>query len=170
MTLLKALTIVLTFSVLATKSFSQDTKLLDPMPSTKDDFVKSEPAIIGVIEWLENTPLNQEIDKRKSLNAILLAWITNSPIVTIEVNTKITPLSKKNPDLLAVFLGGWTKYALQNSYSKDPVKCNLAGIKSVVNLYKTGVGIKKDKDLQKLVDLDSKNELESWITSQLGQK
>ena len=144
--------------------------LLDPLPTTKEEFIKSESAIIDLVDWLENTPLDQATDKRKKMYAILLAWLTNSPPVTVEVNEKVTPMSKKNPDLLAIFLGGWTKYSLQNSYSKDLVKCNLAGIKSVVKVYKMGVGIKKDKDIEKPVDLDSKNELEAWIVSKLGKK
>lgn len=170
MTIIKTVVFILTFCLLATKSFSQDFSLLDPLPTTKEEFIKSEPAIISLVDWLENTPLDQEPDKRKRMYAILLAWLTNSPTVTVEVNQKVTPMSKKNPDLLAIFLGGWTKYSLQNSYSKDPVKGNLAGIKSVIKVYKMGIGMKKDKDIEKLVDLDSKNELEAWIVSTLEKK
>jgi hypothetical protein len=153
-----------------TKSFSQDSGLLDSLPTTKEGFINSEPALINTIDWLENTPLNQETEKRKLLNATFLSWLTNSPTVTIEVNSKITPLSKKNPDLLIIFMGGWTKYSLQNNYSNDALKCNLAGLRSVIKVYQMGNGIKKDKDIDKLVELDSKNELESWVSTQLEKK
>jgi hypothetical protein len=167
---MKKLFLLLFIALTSAKSFSQDIKLLQPLPTSKEEFVKSEPAVINLVDWMESTPLDQDSDKRKEMNALLLGWLTNSPTVTVEVNEKVTPMSKKNPDLLAVFLGGWTKYSLQNGYSKDVVKCNLAGIKSVIKVYKMGGGIKKDKDIDKLVELDSKNELEPWIIARLGKK
>ncbi len=157
-------------SCLATKSFSQDKPLLDELPTTKDDFVKSEPLVINTVDWLESTPLGQDSQKRQLLSARLLAWLTNSPTVTVEINSKTVTFAKKNPDLLMVFMAGWTRYCLQNGYSKDPVKCNLAGIKSAIKLYQLGSGIKKDKEMEKIIDKDAKNELESWIKSQLEQK
>jgi len=170
MNLNKTFLVLALFLMQKTMSFCQDTGSLTPMPSTKEEFIKSEPAIISVADWLENTPLNLETDKRKYLNTLLLTWLTNSPTITIEIDSKITPLSKKNPDLLPVFMAGWTKYSLQNAYSKDPVKCNLAGIKSVLRVYKMGEGVKKDKDIDKLAELDAKNELESWIAAKLEKK
>jgi acetaldehyde dehydrogenase (acetylating) len=67
-------------------------------------------------------------------------------------------------------MGGWTKYALQNSYSEDEVKCSLAGIKSAIKVYQMGNGLKKDKQMEKIIELDSKNELKNWITEQLKKK
>jgi hypothetical protein len=156
--------------LISRKSFSQENGLLDSLPTTKEGFIKSEPALLNTINWLENTPLDQEPDKRKLLYATFIGWVTNSPTVTIEVNSKISPMSKKNRDFLIIFKGGWVKYSLQNNYSNDALQCNLAGIKSVIKVYQAGNGVKKDKDIEKLVDMDSKNELESWISSQLGSK
>jgi len=169
MTKFKLLATLIAILIVTTNSFSQEKQLLDDLPSTKEDFVKSEPLVINTVDWLESTPINQDNEKRKLLNAKLLAWLINSPTVTIELNST-TPFAKKNPDLLIVFMGGWTKYCLQNSYSKDAVQGNLAGIKSAIKLYQLGKGIKKDKEMEKLIDMDTRNELEGWIKSQLGQK
>jgi hypothetical protein len=154
----------------STQTISQDTGLLDTLPTTKEEFAQSEPTVLHTIDWLENTPLNQEVDKRKLLSARFLAWLTNSPMVTITLDAKVTPFFKKNPDLIMIFMGGWTKYTLQNSYSKDAVKCNLAGVKSAIRFYQMGNGIKKDKEIEKLIEMDSRNELEAWVERQLGQK
>jgi hypothetical protein len=166
---MKVLSILLLAALFSVQSFSQDISLLNPLPTTKEEFVKSEPSVISLVEWLETTPIGQDTEKRKEMNALFLAWLTNSPTVTVQLDAKITPMSKKNPDLLAVFLGGWTKYSLQNGYSKDLVKCNLAGIKSVISLYKLKGDIKKDKEIEKLVELDAKNELEAWLMAKLGK-
>jgi hypothetical protein len=153
----------------ATTSFSQE-NLLDSLPTTKEGFVKSETAVINTIDWLENTPLNQQAGKRKQLYATFMAWLTNSPTVTIDIETKITPFARKNSDLLFMFMGGWTKYSLQNNYSKDAVKCNVAGVKAAIKVYQMGNGIKKDKEMERIIDIDSKNELDAWVASQLEQK
>ena len=166
---MKVLSVLLLATLFSFQSFSQDLGLLNPLPTTKEEFIKSEPAVINLVEWLESTPVGQESEKRKEMNGLLMAWVTNSPTVSVSLDPRVTPMSKKNPDLLAVFLGGWTKYSLQNGYSKDAVKCNLAGIKSVIKLYKLEGGIKKDKEIDKLVELDAKNELEAWIATKLSK-
>jgi len=55
-----------------------------------------------------------------------MAWLTNSPKVTIEMDAKTVTFAKKNPELMMIFMGGWTRYVLQNGYSKDMVQGNLA--------------------------------------------
>jgi hypothetical protein len=154
---------------IAITTFSQD-NLLDSLPATKEGFVKTEPAVINTIDWFVNTPLNQEVNKRKELYGKFMAWLTNSPTVTIDIDEKTTPFAKKNPDLLFIFMGGWTKYSLQNNYSKDAVKCNVAGIRTAIKVYQMGNGIKKDKEMEKIIEIDSKNELDAWVASQLEEK
>jgi hypothetical protein len=149
--------------------FSQEKALLLSLPSTKEEFVLSEPSVINTVNWLEENAVNIEVDKRKLLTANLLAWIINSPTVTVELNAKVATFTKKNPELLAAFMGGWTRYSLQNSYSQDLIKCNLAGIKSAIKVYQLG-GLKKDKEMEKIIALDTSNELEAWITKRLAEK
>jgi len=170
MKFVKRILAIFIFAITTSNVFSQDTKFLDSIPTTKDGFVATEPAVINTIDWLENTPIGQEPDKRKLLYSKFLAWLTNSPTVSIEINSKTAGFTKKNPDLLFIFMGGWTRYTLQNSYSNDAVKCNVAGIKSAIKVYQMGNGMKKDKDMDKIIAMDSKNELEAWVNSQLAQK
>ena len=67
-------------------------------------------------------------------------------------------------------MAGWTKYSLENNYSKDNVKGSIAGIRSAIKVYKQGVALKKDKEIQKLIDLEDKGELEKWVLDQLSKK
>ncbi|NUO02088.1 MAG: hypothetical protein HUU01_15900 [Saprospiraceae bacterium] len=166
---LKFILVLLFFWSIA-HSFGQTNELLEQLPETKEQFIESEKKVIATINWLENTPLNQEEDKRKAQNLLLIAWITNSPTVTVELYSYVPTLTEKNPDLLVMFLGGWTKYALENNYSKDLSKCNIAGIKSTIKVYKNGINIKKNKAMEKIIKLDEKGELEKWVTEQLAKK
>lgn len=146
--------------------FAQNQELLDGLPSTKEEFIASEKKVLATIDWLENTPIDQEPEKRKLQNAHLVGWITNSPTVTLEINADVLPFTKKNAELLIIFLGGWARYSLQNNYSSDRVMGTIAGIRSAIKVYKTGL-LKKDKEMQKLVDMDEKGELETWVTTKL---
>ena len=163
------LSFVISFA-LHSSSFSQSSELIDKLPSTKEEFVNSEKKVIATINWLEDTPLDQDTGKRKAQYALFVAWLINSPTVSIEVNPKILSFTKKNSELLVIFMGGWTKYCLENNYSSDKVKCNLSGVKSAIKVYKKDIGIKKDKAMERLIELENKGELEKWITDQLTQK
>ena len=63
---------------------------------------------------------------------------------------------------------GWTRYVLQNGYSKDVIQGNVAGIRSAIKVYRLGNGLKKDKEMEKLIKLDESAGLESWVVTQLG--
>jgi hypothetical protein len=56
-----------------------------------------------------------------------------------------------------------TRYVLQNGYSRDKVQANVAGIKSAIKVYKLGNGLKKDKEMDKLIKLDDGGGLEAWV-------
>ena len=156
---------LLLFVLSAFFTFSQ-AELLTKMPNSPEEFKASEKKVLATIDWLESTPINEQRDKRDFQNAALLTWITNSPTVTVEVNADILTFIKKNPDLLVIFMGGWTRYSLQNNYSKDVVEGTIAGLKSAIKVYKTGL-LKKDKAMQAYVDTDDKGELESYVKSKL---
>jgi hypothetical protein len=162
------LTIVLIFT---SNLFAQKAELLESLPGdTKEEFIKSEPKVLATINWLENTPLNQEEAKRKEQYALLTAWLVNSPTVTIEVNSKVLTFTKKNSELLIIFMGGWTKYVLENPYSKNNFQGNLAGVRSAIKVYKMGNGLKKDKAMEKIIAMEENGELEKWIKEQMEMK
>ena len=161
------LTLLLLVSFIVT--IAQESKLLSELPETKEQFIASEENVLATINWLDNTPITEEEAKHKEQYALLLAWLTNSPTVTIKMNANILDFTKKNNELLIFFMSGWTKYALENNYSKDVVQGSLAGIRSAINIYNKG-GLKKDKRMQKLVDLDANGGLEEWVSDQLSKK
>ncbi len=132
------------------------------------DYAKYEKDIIACANWLENTPLNVDEQKRLDANAFLMKWLTGSPTVSISLNADIvTKCTDKNPDLLMLFLAGWTRFSLENNYSKDQQKGYFEGFKSMINVYNRGVSIKKDKDLEGIIELYNKGELEAWIKNNI---
>ena len=77
-------------------------------------------------------------------------------------------LTEKNPDLMMLFLGGWTKYALQNPKDKSTFNGNLAGVKNLMTFYSNNekTEIKKDKNIEKLLKL-TETDLKKWLETKL---
>ena len=155
------------FLITTQQTFGQE--LLMDLPTTKEEFIASEKKVLATIDWLEVAPFEKEDDKRNKEKVVLLAWITNSPTVTLEINANVLTFNKKNPDLMLTFMGGWTKFCLQNNYSTDNVKGSFAGIKSIIKVYKN-LSLKKDKEVEKLIVMDDKGELENWVKSKMKEK
>ncbi len=161
--------VLICFSLTFANVASAQTALLSSVPETKAEFAATEKNFIASVDWLENTPLNENEAKRKEQNTYILAWLINSPTVTLEIQTEVIKFSEKNSDLLLIHMGGWGKYALQNNYSKDNIQGNLAGLRSCIKVYNANK-LNKDKFMLKLIWLDEKGKLEQWIKDQLPTK
>lgn len=136
---------------------------------TADDYKTYEKDVIDGINWITNTPLDEQKDKRKEVNAFLMRWMTGTPTVSIEVSSYLVEISEKNPELLILFLSGWTKFAIENPDNSDAFQGNLAGMKMVLEVYEKNKksGIKKDRALEKLLKRKSDEDLEKWIQKKL---
>lgn len=165
----KIISISCTLLLLTISSAIFTQNLLTELPTTKEEFVESEEQVLATINWLETTPFDEQEDKREKQKALLLAWLTNSPTVTLELNADVLTFTKKNPDLIIIFMGGWTKYSLENNYSSDNIQGSLAGLKSVIKVYKN-LSLKKDKEVENLIELDNNGELENWVKEIMGKK
>lgn len=131
-----------------------------------EDYSKYEKDIIACSIWLESTPLDKDKEKRVEASKFLFMWLSGSPTVSIELYAKIVDISKKNPELLMIYMGGVARFVLENQTEKDANKIALAGLKSIIKNYKLDAGTKKDKEVQKIVDMDSKGTLEKWIADE----
>ncbi len=151
-------------------SYAQDFEVPAETPSTKEEFAKTEKDMIAAARWLENTAVGTDMDKRIKVNAWVLAWIINSPTVTLEIHADFVKLFDKNPQLNIVWMANYARYVLENSYSTDKVKAHLAGLKSVIHCYNLSGDIKKDKSLSKLIDKDKEGKLEDWVKEAIKSK
>lgn len=137
---------------------------------SKEDYVKYEKDIIRAAKWLEARPIAKDDNKRIQVNMFVMQWLTGSPTVTVTMRPVALDLTDKNPQLLMVFMASYTRWALENNYSKEDQKGYLAGIKSIINLYNLGGDIKKDKDLQKVIEADKAGTLEAWLSENYDKK
>ena len=158
------------FVLLTSVAFAQEFEPPKKLPSSKKEFVKSEPDFINAAKWLENTAIDTTTNKRFKVNAWVMAWVTNSPTVTVDVDASIINLFEKNSHLMLVWIAGYAKYSIENSYSTDKVQCNVAGIKAAIHCYNLGGQITNDENLNKVIDADKNGKLEDWVKDALKSK
>lgn len=156
--------LILIFSLNNTiKSSGQEIIVPNVELKTKEDFVKTEKNIITASHWLETTQLGKEMDKRTKINAFVLMWASNSPTVTVEINKLCADLCDRNPHLLGVFLASYCRFVIENYYSTDMVKGYAAGIRGMINCYRLGGDVKKNRFMDKAIAADVDGTLEDWV-------
>lgn len=131
------------------------------------DYAKYEQDVLKAIEWSISTPVSEQQTKRKAVNAFLMQWMTGSPTVTLEISQAIVPYMDC-PDCLMAFLNGWTKYSLENDYSKDRLASVMAGTNHTIDFYERNKkDLGRNNEIEKLIRKKKKGELESYIKSVL---
>jgi hypothetical protein len=136
----------------------------------KEDYMRYEQDIIKAAKWLEATPIGQEETKRVRVNAFVLEWITGSPSVTVVIQPIAGKLTEKNPHLLMVFMASYTRWALENNYSKDELKGYQFAVRSVINTYNLDGVIKKNRTLQKAAEAEKSGKLDEWVKENYNKK
>lgn len=144
-------------------AFCQSPEIPDDVKlETAQDYKDKEQLVLKSIQWLANTPINQQIDERKKVNTFLIQWLTGSPSVSIELRSEFLP--DNCADCMMSFMAGWTKYSLENDYSKDKVACAIAGINSVIALYeKNKESLGRNADIEKMIKRKKKEKLQKYV-------
>jgi hypothetical protein len=161
------LTISILLIILSISTFAQQTNKPVYTLETKEDYAKHEKNVIESYNWLMKSPLEEESVKRQNINAFLLKWIIGSPNVSISL-TLFNSNYGDCQQCILIFMGGYTKYALETRDFKDVFKSTLAGIEDVIKFYisnKTAIG--RTPSIEKLIRLKGKNKLESYIKSKM---
>ena len=130
---------------------------------TAEDYAKYEQLVINGHNWLLNTPVEQEVAKRKEINGFLVQWISGSPSVSVEITESIVTYLGC-PDCLMMFMSGWTAKALESGDFDNKFEGNLAGTESVIAFYKSNKKVLgKNKAIEKLAKLKEKGKLKDFI-------
>jgi hypothetical protein len=135
--------------------------------NTREDYSKYEKDIVEAAKWLVATPLNEQSDKRKEVSAFVVTWINGSPTVNVEINPTIMDFDKKNPGMLVLYMAGSAKYVLENNYSTDMRAKHKATLHDMIQVYKSGKGIKKDKKMEKLIKSEEEGKMDEWLDQNL---
>lgn len=162
---MKQLLLSLAFTILSLGAWAQiETANLDVALEQAQDYKEQETLVIDCINWWQTTPVGEQADLRKKVNAFLFRWMSGSPTVSLELREEF--LAPDCPECLMAFMAGWTKYSLENNYAKDQVACTLAGIVYTIDFYeKNRKHLAKNNRIQQFIKMQKKGKLESYIQS-----
>lgn len=145
--------------------FSQEFEVPQDIKLDKaEDYAAYEKDILACIDWIMDTPINEQKSKRKEANAFLLIWLTGSPDVSIEINENIVTFVGSSPDLLMIYMGAWARYSIESRDYDDKAGASLAGIEAVIEFYLANIEhMGKDKNVEKYVKMQEKGTLEEYV-------
>jgi len=157
---------ILMLTILSTGVFAQEYEVpKNYVFSNNEDFIKYETDVLKSIDWLTQTPIQTQPEKRKEVNTFVLAWLTGSPDVSVEIKTEIVNFMDTNPDLLMIFMCGWAKYSIETKDYDNKIMGNLKGVETVIDFYiKNKENLKKDKNVEKYIKMKENGTLEEFIT------
>ncbi len=135
-----------------------------------EDYASYEKDVIACVNWLERSPIRYEQERRVEANRFFVLWIQGSPTVSIELGKMAIDLAGKNKDMLVLFMGGYTRFVLENpEKSNDKLAANIAALKCVIKFYELNLdkGVVKDKNIEKIISMDKKGKLSDWVAKQI---
>ncbi len=136
-----------------------------------EDCITYKKDILECINWLQTDPLTDTRykDKRMVSNSFLITWLSSCPDAGITTRPYVDQFSDVSSEFVALFMGGWAKYYYATN-DKDEFACNMAGVKSVVDYYKSDKGIPKNAFMDKLVAIDKEGKLKKWLSEEMKKK
>ena len=121
--------------------------------------------VVKVVDWLLAVPVDNAPQERQKANAYLLAFLTGSPDVTVNLGS--VGVYPEAPALLMAFMGGWARHMIVNDAYGDMAGAKLAGARAVVTLYERNrATLPRIKAVEKMAKLDGKGKLADWLAKQ----
>ena len=130
------------------------------------DFAKYKDDVINAAKWLEETDLTKETVKRKEINAFIIKWTTGVPDFTIDVTDGLKKLYGKNNELIIVFFASYSRNYLENKDATNQTATK-AGLISMMNVYKKGIAIIKNNDMDNAIKANENNKLDEYINTNI---
>jgi hypothetical protein len=137
---------------------------------SQKDYVKYEPEVVKIADWLMRTPLATEPAKREAATQFILVWAQGTKDVVIELKQSIMNLSDANPQLGFIYMASFCKYAIQHKADFDKTQANFAALKDVIAKYEAEPTHKRDDDVENLIKLDNENKLGYWVVNEFTQQ
>jgi hypothetical protein len=129
----------------------------------KEDYVKYEEDVLRAIDWIYATPIHSDKEKEKAVHGFIIKWITGSPSVSVDVKPEVVTFIETNPELMLIFMYGWTKYAIETK-DNSKLKGSLSGIEAAIDFYTKNLKeLEKDKNVEKYIKMKEKGSLEEYL-------
>jgi hypothetical protein len=122
------------------------------------------------LAWLINTPLDEHLDKRNEVNAFVMLWLSGSPTITVEIDSKATPFIHDDETLIFPFIHGMALYQLGHPACDNKAKLHAEGLRVVNKANKQSKCVKSTKTLKAISKAAKRNNLaqlaEDWLSAE----
>jgi len=132
---------------------------------TVRDYKRDEELVLKTLNWLNSTPMNEQIIQRSKANLFVMEWICGSPTINIRVETSELPFYEEFPDLLFPYIHGMAQCKLKKKSACDEQKAVISGFKSVGFMVLADESLNKSPTLKQLIKAYKKDKLANYIES-----
>ena len=160
-------TLLLPFLLLSTFLNAQGIDIPEGLEmKTSEDHEKYEPQVLQAMDWLMETPVNEQKEERKKLNAFIVAWLTGTDKVTVILSPKILTFTECS-ECLVIYMGGWASYVLETG-DTNSLNGNQAGIEKTILFYKKNKALLgKNKAMEKYIKKQDRGQLTSYLQARM---
>jgi hypothetical protein len=131
----------------------------------KEDYAKYEKLVIEASIWLEKTDMDKDVEKRKKIEAFVIKWVDGTPAFTLNLAYPVSILSDRNPELLAIYIASYARNIIENKKKADSFNAIKAGLKSITIVYKKGIDVSRNKELEKMGKFTSDTQWDDYIVT-----
>lgn len=100
-------------------------------------------------------------------NAYVMSWLSGSPQVRLEINSKALPFIETHEELIFPFVHGMALSHLKNPNEKNQVKLMADGLRQVVVFAEGDEVLRKDRAVRSIVRADRRNKLEEFVKQRI---
>ena len=148
--------------------FAQDYEYLEKVKLKNDsDFIKNEKTILDCVNFLTINRVDQAQQNRVYCNRFIYRYGTKTPFVTINVESYVTKLFKKDGSILSLYFGYWLQAAIEHKdKAKDSKFCEEYTVNQIYQYAKGNNGIQRTKIIESLMQAGDKNQIKEWLAEQ----
>jgi hypothetical protein len=136
---------------------------------TARDYKRDEELVLRTLQWLNKTPLNEQLLTRSNANLFVMEWICGSPSVTISIETSVLPFYDLYPDLIFPYIHGIAQCRLTKNVVCNEQKAIINGFNTVAFMIRSDEILKKSKPLQPLIKAYKKGKMEEYVASLMNK-
>lgn len=131
------------------------------------NYDKYQSYVVPCIEWLQQTPLGNDMAERRRVDNFIMYWLQKNSEVVVTMPDYLVRFQSINNEFYFLYTGGWIKYQLQTK-DTNKINCYLAGVNSMLDYYEAGMGVKQHDYLDHLVALRKEKKLRELYDTRPG--
>lgn len=155
------LSVIFSFFVSLAMSGQPDLPAVVPLHDA-EDYQEAEALAVEAMDWLMNTPLDEQEEERSRLNVFCMEWIAGHPSYRVELNSALLPFATKHPQLLYVHIYACIEKIMEDPDS-DMVDYNEAGIRAVLKSAGITKGLNQCETLSNIIKAADEHQLREWV-------